>query len=294
MDKIAKLRAFNTTVLEGSFTKAAEALAISPQLVSKYVGALENELAVRLFNRTTRKLTLTEAGSRYFAKSQSVLEQIEELDNSVTNFQAEVKGKLRINAPVTFSTQHLAPLLHAYQKKYPDVIIDLQLNDRQVDLVDEGFDLALRIGRLTESSMIAKRLAPIRVAWCASPNYLQRHGEPQSLEELEQHTVLHYSYASDKTINTSKGKETFICNNGEVIVKRAILGDGIVLKPTFMVGEALKTGQLKQILTTQAPSPAGLYAVYPNRHHLPAKVRTFIDFSADFFDGQPSWDAFEV
>lgn len=292
MDKIAKLNAFNATAIEGSFTRAADSLGISPQLVSKYIGALESELSVRLFNRSTRKVTLTEAGHRYFEQTLSIVEQLENLESSLSEYQGSISGTLRINAPVTFSTQHLAPVLHQFQRQYPNLTVDIQLNDRHVDLLEEGFDLALRIGKLNESSLVAKLLTPIKVAWCASPAYLERKGVPHDLEALQQHDVLHYSYAADKTINASQGNIPFISNNGEILVKRAILGDGIVLKPTFMVGDYLKNGQLTQILHDYVPSPAGLYVVFPNRLHMPKKVRCFIDFIADYYRQPPIWDNF--
>ena len=194
MDRIDAMRAFVSVVTEGSFSKAASVMQLSPQLVSKYVSKLEERLDVRLLHRTTRKVSLTEAGTHYFQHAQQILLSIDEMDSQLGGLQQSPKGTLRISAPVSFALKHLSKLLTEFQLQYPQVNVDLQLNDRKVDVVDEGFDIVLRIGRLKSSSLIAKQVATIRLMLCAAPAYLQQYGIPRQPEDLKRHRYLHYSY----------------------------------------------------------------------------------------------------
>jgi DNA-binding transcriptional LysR family regulator len=301
MDRIDAMRAFVAVATEGSFTRAAEVLDLSPQLVSKYVSQLEERLAVRLLNRTTRKVSLAEAGALYFQHAQQVLADIDDMELQLGNLQQEARGTLRISAPVSFAIRHLARLVADFQAVYPLVDIDLQLNDRKVDIVEEGFDVALRIGHLKSSSLVAKRLAPVRLIWCASPAYLDQHGKPDSLEEMKHHRYLHYSYTEmDGRQETYQWLRTrsegppgaLTSNNGDVLVEAAIAGAGIALQPSFIAGAAIGEGKLKQVLPEYEPAPLGLYAVYTHRKLLASKVRCFIDFIAGYFDDPPYWDRF--
>ncbi len=299
MDRIDAMRAFVTVVSEGAFTRAAERLDISPQLVSKYVSQLEQHLGVRLLNRTTRRIHLTEAGTSYYQRAQQVLHDIEDMESQIGDLQTEARGLLRISAPVSFAIRHMAPLLSAFQKAHPGVGIDLQLNDRKVDVVEEGFDVVLRIGHLKSSSLIAKRIAPIRMVVCASPAYLKQNGTPQHLEDLQGHRYLRYSYIEldanqplhrwlqNNGQNDSNGMSS---NNGDVLVEAAIAGAGIALQPTFISGPAIKEGKLQVILQDYEPEPMGLYAVYAHRQLLASKVRSFVDFIDGYFGDPPYWD----
>ena len=194
MDRIDAMRAFVSVVIEGSFSNAATAMQLSPQLVSKYVSKLEERLDMRLLNRTTRKVSLTEAGTHYFEHAQQVLLSIDDMESKLGGLQQNPKGTLRISAPVSFALKHMAQLVTDFQALYPLVNVDLQLNDRKVDIVEEGFDVALRIGQLKSSSLIAKQVAPIRVILCAAPDYLKKYGVPSKPEDLKNHRYLHYSY----------------------------------------------------------------------------------------------------
>ncbi|MBQ0715374.1 MAG: LysR family transcriptional regulator, partial [Paraperlucidibaca sp.] len=253
MDRIDAMRAFITVVTEGSFTLAAERLALSPQLVSKHIAQLEKHLGARLLNRTTRKLHLTEAGTRYFQRAQQVLSDISDMENELGDMQAHASGLLRISAPASFAIRHMAKLMIDFQQAHPAVDIDLQINDRKVDIVEEGFDIALRIGHLKSSSLIAKRIAPVRLVMCASPEYLQQHGMPKSLQDLKAHRYLRYSYLEDdanqlahrwlRSSDRARSNE-LVCNNGDVLVESAIAGAGIALQPTFISGAAIKEGKL--------------------------------------------------
>jgi DNA-binding transcriptional LysR family regulator len=301
MDRIEAMRAFVAVVNESSFTRAAERLETSPQLVSKYVSQLETHLGVRLLNRTTRRLNLTEAGTQYHQRVRQVLTDIDDMENQLGDLQTQAQGLLRISAPVSFTIRHMAPLLSEFQKAHPAVGIDLQLNDRKVDIVEEGFDIALRIGHLKSSSLIAKRLAPVRLVLCASPDYLKQHGTPQCPEELSHHRYLQYSYMDiepghplQKWLQAGRQESEggMVSNNGDVLVEAAIAGAGIALQPTFIAGKAIREGKLKVILPEYEPQPMALYAVYAHRQLLASKVRSFIDFVDGFFGQTPYWDRF--
>tara|TARA_R110002094_G_scaffold54999_2_gene66096 strand:+ start:842 stop:1741 length:900 start_codon:yes stop_codon:yes gene_type:complete len=299
MDRIDAMRAFVTVVNEGAFTRAANELDMSPQLVSKYVSQLEQHLGVRLLNRTTRQIHLTEAGTSYHQRAQQVLHDIDDMESQIGDLQTEARGLLRISAPVSFAIRHMAPLLSEFQKTHPGVGIDLQLNDRKVDVIEEGFDVVLRIGHLKSSSLIAKRIAPIRMVVCASPAYLKQNGTPQHLEDLQGHRYLRYSYIEldasqplhrwlqNNGQNDSNGMTS---NNGDVLVEAAIAGAGIALQPTFISGPAIKEGKLQVILQEYEPETMGLYAVYAHRQLLASKVRSFVDFIDGYFGNPPYWD----
>ncbi|MBW7472442.1 LysR family transcriptional regulator [Marinobacter sp. M216] len=298
MDRIDAMRAFVTVVNEGTFTRAADRMEMSPQLVSKYVSQLEQHLGVRLLNRTTRKIHLTEAGASYHQRAQQVLNDIDDMENQLGDLQTQARGLLRISAPVSFAIRHMAPMLTAFQKAHPAVDIDLQLNDRKVDIVEEGFDIALRIGHLKSSSLIAKRIAPVRLVMCASPDYLEQRGTPERPEELRDHRYLRYSYM-DVDANEAVHRELrsagsgMVSNNGDVLVEAAVAGAGIALQPTFIAGSAIREGKLQVILPECEPEPMALYAVYAHRQLLASKVRSFVDFMDGYFGEPPYWDRFE-
>jgi DNA-binding transcriptional LysR family regulator len=306
MDRIDAMKTYIAVVQEGSFSRAAEKLDMSPQLVSKYVSQLESHLGTRLLNRTTRRVHTTEAGAGYAQRAQQVLADIDDIENELSNLQRTARGILRINAPVSFAIQHLAGLLTDFQKRYADVQVDLQLNDRKVNIVDEGFDIALRIGNLKDSSLIAKRLAPIRLVSCAAPAYLASHGTPRHPSELSQHRYLSYSYMDEEitfrrrtqgqtpaAFTTRALKSTFIVNNGDVLTQAAIAGAGIIIQPTFITGPAIAAGKLTPVLEDYELEPLALYAVYAHRQLLSSKVRCFIDFIGDYFGDPPHWDSFD-
>lgn len=301
MDRIDAMRAFVAVVIDGSFSNAANTLNLSPQLVSKYVSKLEEQLNIRLLNRTTRKVSLTEAGSHYFGHAQQILLSIDDMESQLGGLQQLPKGVLRISAPVSFALKHMAKLITDFQARYPSVTVDLQLSDRKVDIVEEGFDIALRIGQLKSSSLIAKKIAPIRVVLCASPDYLKIHGTPERLEDLEMHRYLHYSYMNVDTkgqifkyLKAKQLKESsvFRSNNGDVLVEAAIEGAGLVLQPTFIASHALNAGKLVIVLPEHEPNSIGLYAVYAHRKLLTHKVRCFIDFMEGYYGTPPYWDKY--
>ncbi len=300
MDKIETMKAFAAVVQQGAFSKAADKLNLSPQLVSKYVSQLEETLQTRLLNRTTRKVSLTEAGSAYYARCQQVLIDIDEMEGSLSNLHQKVSGVLTISAPMSFGMKHLPKLLVEFQKMHPDVEIDLNLTDRKVDIVEEGIDIALRIGLLKDSSLIARKITPIQIAICASPDYLATCGTPSSPDQLQGHTYLKYTYSDASSIFSNfdvEKKALNFCekieaNNGDFLVNAAICGGGITIQPTFIAGKAIADGDLVRILTAYEPKPMALYAVYANRKFLASKVRSFVDFVSQFYGEVPYWDRY--
>lgn len=302
MDRLDAMRAFVTVASEGSFSQAANRLDTSNQLVSKYVSQLEDHLGVRLFNRTTRKVSLTEEGEQCLLLANTILENMSALEGHFGQLQNEAQGMLKINAPVSFSTLHLSPLIQDFKQHFPNVGIDLHLNDRVVDVVEEGFDLALRIGRLKSSSLIAKKIAPVRLVLCASSKYLSKNGIPKHPNDLKPEDFLRYSYLDYHQLKspladvlkqrTAKNEAGLVSNNGEVLTDAAIAGEGYILQPTFIAGKAIKSGQLKIILQEFEPEPVALYAVYPHRKLLAPKLRVFIDFVSNYYGNPPYWDDF--
>jgi len=300
MDRLALLKTFCVVVSEGSFTRAAERLDTSNQLVSKYIAELEKQLDVRLFNRTTRKIHLTEAGQQCVEHARHILESVEDMEGQLGLLNTSAKGVLRISAPVSFSTLHLSACLGAFQQQHPDVTIDLQLNDRKVDVIEEGFDVAIRAGQLSSSSFIAKRIATIKLVLCASPSYIAQYGMPKHPRDLNPEHYLEYAYInyddeSSELIqalkeNSQRYKPKLTVNNGEVLTDVAKMGQGYVLQPAFIAGQALKRGELVSILEDYMPRSIGLYAVYPHRKLVSNKLRVFVDFLSDYFATNASWE----
>jgi DNA-binding transcriptional LysR family regulator len=300
MDRITALAAFVRTVELGSQAAASEDLGLSRAMVGRHIQQLEDRLGVRLLNRTTRKQSLTEAGLAFFEKCAAILDQLDEAERAAADLQSEPRGTLRINAPMSFGRHHLTSAVSAYAALHPQVKIDLVLNDRQVDLIEEGYDVAIRIATLTDSGLIARRLAPINMALCASPDYLSRHGSPETPADLTRHNCLLYTYVAtpgewsfthpDGTQTTIRVAGSISANNGDALLTAALAGQGIIRQPTFIVGDALRAGRLVLLLTQFAQPCPTAYAVYPHARNLSPKVRSFVDFLAGHFRGTPPWD----
>jgi DNA-binding transcriptional LysR family regulator len=266
------------------------------------VAALESDLGVRLLQRTTRSLTLTEAGRGYVIHASRILADLAEADQSVSQMQAAPRGRLRVNAPMSFGYLHLAPAIPDFLVRYPDLSIELTMNDRFVDLVDEGFDMAVRIGSLADSSLVARRLAPIRRAVCASPDYLAARGTPTSPDDLQAHDCIGYTAVAQPQewrFIDADGRPRPVAitgrlcaNNGDAIRAAALGGAGIAYMPTFIVGADLQNGGLSKILDAFVPQDMTLNAVYPHARHLSPKVRAFVDFLAERFGPRPYWDSY--
>ncbi|WP_323696986.1 LysR family transcriptional regulator [Thiorhodovibrio litoralis] len=300
MESLSDIAVFVQVVQCGSFTAAADKLVMSKSVVSKYVTRLEDRLGARLLNRTTRRLSLTEVGQALFERSRRALLEIEEAEAEVSRLQGEPRGALRLNCPMSFGVLHVAPWLPEFQVRYPEVSLDLVLDDRRVNLVEEGFDLAIRIGELPDSSLVVRRLGPCRHVVCATPEYLARHGVPQTPQQLTKHLALTYRYQD------SPNEWRFIAPDGELLqipmvsrlqmnnslaLRQAVLrGAGIILTPTFMVGADLRKGRLKAVLPEYQVLEVSIYALYPQRKHLSPKVRAFIGFLAERIQDPPYWE----
>lgn len=300
MDSLTDIAVFVRVVDDGSFTRAAERLKLSRSVVSKYVTRLEGRLGARLLNRTTRRLSLTEAGRIFYDRSRQGLRDIEDAEAEVSRLQETPSGVLRINAPMSFGILHIAPALHEFLERCPNVSVEMNLDDRQVDVIAGGFDVSVRIADLPDSSLIARRVGPCRHAIVAAPSYLERNGTPRKPEELHDHNVITFAYqAFTHTWHflTPEGKPTSVAVTGSVqmnnslALREALLaGVGITRTPTFVVGEDIKQGRLKSLLTDHETLELSIYLVYPERRHLLPKVRAFVEFMTTRIGDKPYWD----
>lgn len=299
MDRFLAMQAFSAVVDAGSFVKAADALGFSKAAVSRYVGELEAHLGVRLLHRTTRRLSLTEEGEVFYARCRELLSGVEEAEAELSTRSGAARGLLRVNAPVTFGIRHLAPLWAKFRERHPEVRLDVTLSDRVVDLVDEGYDLAVRIATLPSSTLISKRLASTRMALCASPEYLKAHGVPRHPNDLSRHTVIAYSYWSTGDEWQFDGHEGRVnvkvnpymhTNSGDTCRAMALAHQGVVLQPTFLIGDDIAAGTLVELMPEFRSIELGIYAVYPTRKHVAPKVRALIDFLAERFSGMRGRD----
>jgi DNA-binding transcriptional LysR family regulator len=278
------------------FAAAARRLETTPASVSRQVKALEQRLGVRLLQRTTRKLSLTDAGDRYYSECARLLRELEELEQGLTAASLEPKGDLRIVAPMSFGQRRLAPIAARFAASHPKLRMSLLLEDRESDLLEEGADLAIRIGYPADSSLVGRAIAPVPRHLCASPAYLQRRGYPRVPEDLLQHDCLHYSLISEREEWTFRGDDgertlaisgSFCSNNGDVLAEAAAQGLGITLLPDFIVEAQLADGRLVKVLEEFARAPLTLFALYPSRQHVPAKTRLFIASLIDHFAVRP-------
>jgi DNA-binding transcriptional LysR family regulator len=297
-DALQEITVFAKIVGTGSLSAAARDLGMSPAVVSRRLAALEARLGVRLVNRTTRSLHLTDEGAAYYETCSRVISDIEEADAAVSAGRADPRGILRVALPASFGHQHVAPLVPRFAERYPDVQLALSLSDRTVNVVEEGFDLAIRIADLADSSLAARKLAPNRRVVCASPAYLRRYGTPRTPEDLVKHNCLATDFAMNWDYRDPEGKPgsvrvagRYACDNWEVLREWALAGLGVALKSTWDVRRHLEDGSLVSLLPGYTfATDVAIYAVYPHRRHLPAKTRAFIEFLAESFGPEPYWD----
>lgn len=283
---------FFRVVEANGFGAAARRLETTPASVSRRVKALERRLGVRLLQRTTRKLSLTDAGEQYYREGRRLMRQLDDLEQGLTASVREPEGELRIVAPMSFGQRRLAPLVARFAALHRKLRISLILEDRETDLIDEAADLAIRIGYPADSSMVARAIAPVPRHACASPDYLERRGYPQSPEDLLHHDCLHYNLISEReewTFGGDDGEQTlavkgsFCSNNGDVLAQAAMQGLGIALLPNFIVEEGLADGRLVKVLEQHERAPLTLFALYPSRQHVPAKTRSFLEYLLEHF-----------
>jgi DNA-binding transcriptional LysR family regulator len=292
MDKYQEMRVFVGVVDANSFVNAGEALGLSKQAVSRHVADLESRLGVRLMRRTTRKLSLTDEGRVFYARCSELLASVDDAEAEITSRANEGKGLLKINAPLSFGLLYLAPLWPQFMRQHPKVTLDVTLVDRVVDLVDEGFDVAVRIARLPSSSLVSRKLTSTRVVLCASPEYLRLRGSPKHPAELSAHDVMSYSLLSTGESWEFSGPDGKVSvkvsprmrtNSGDTCTAAALQHLGIILQPSFMVGPHLLAGTLVEVLPDYQSIELDVYAVYPSRKFLAPRVRLLIDFLVEAF-----------
>jgi DNA-binding transcriptional LysR family regulator len=297
MTNLGDLEVFVRVIAAGSMSTAARDLGLSPAVVSKRIKRLEDKLGTRLLQRTTRQISLTEAGQGFHERVLTVLGGLEEAEAFASGRSSEVNGTLKISASTSFGRMHVAPHLKPFMEAHPDLAIHLVLSDEFTDIVGGGFDLAIRIAELNDSSLVARRLAPVRRVLCASPDYLAEHGTPATLDDLKKHRCLPAHNHDSWRLEGPNGPVTLrpegmlITNSSEVIREAVIAGLGIALRSTWDVGAELKSGKLVQVLSQYESSRnVALSAVYPSRQFLPAKVRLFIDYLAELYGPVPYWE----
>lgn len=298
MDRLNAIKVFINVVETGSFSAASERMGLSRAAASKYVSQLETHLGGRLLNRTTRHVSTTEPGRLYFERCREILIHLEEADNEASGLSNEPRGNLRISVPTNFASLHLTPLIARFMKTYPKLNVEMESSNRRIDLVDEGFDLAVRMGKLTDSDLIARRLARIRIALVASPDYIKQHGVPKTPDDLKDHACMLYSYTTSGTWPLKKDgkdypvkiKTAFKSNDPEVLLEAAIAGMGITIMPTFVAGDAIRQGKLTMLLEDYEIMNNHVYIVYSSRRFVPAKIRVFVDFLKEHISDPPYWD----
>ena len=299
MGQLEDISAFVRIVEAGSISRAAAQLGVAKSAISRRLAELEQRLGVQLLQRTTRQSSLTEAGRSYYRRALQILADVSELNAATSNTKEQLEGELKIAVPLTFGFQHLAPVIDAFAKAHPGLIFHLDFSDRQVDLVEEGFDLAIRIAALQDSTHIARRLAPVRLILCASPAYLEQYGAPEKPQDLKAHQALQYSYvvgsswkllAPDGRPVNAGIKVKLSANNGEFLRDVAVNGQGIARLPTFIVWREIENGELVRVMADYSIEPLNVYAIYPQTRHLSHRVRALIDFLVKRFEGVPYWD----
>ena len=300
MDRFEDIQAFVAVVDSGSFTAAADRLEVAKSAVSRRVSSLEERLGVQLLRRTTRVLNLTDTGRSFYERSKRILADLEEAEAGVQHQHGELSGVLRFAMPLSFGVRHMSKPIAAFSKQHPKVEFDLDLNDRRIDLLEENFDLALRIGHLKDSSLIARKLFDVRSIVAASPHYLSANGTPQEPADLENHQCLAYSNLAEPNkwaFESADGKRHKIklrsamrASSGDYLSNAAALGMGVVLQPMFIAAQSIRAGSLVPILTDYRWPVTPAYIVYPPTRHLSFRVRAFIDFLSERFAGVPQWE----
>ncbi len=298
-DRLGDERMFVAVIETGSFVAAARRLGTSSGQASKSVARLESHLGARLLNRTTRAVSPTEAGRAYFERLRPLLDEFDSLDRSIRNVSQTPRGRLRVTAPLTFGTLELAPALNAFALAYPDIELDVSFSDRLVNVVDEGFDMAVRVGRPADSSLIARRICSVRIVIVASEDYLDRQGEPEEPDDLARHACIidsNFREPNRWPLRLSNGRDAVPVHgrirysNAEACLQAAEAGLGLACVPSFVAGDALRRGTVRAVLRAFEPEPYGVHALYPHSRHLAAKVRAFVDFMVERYRSTPHWE----
>lgn len=299
MGQLEDIQAFVRVVEAGGIGHAAEQMGIAKSAVSRRLAELESRLGVTLINRTTRTQKLTETGEQYYKRSLQIINELTELNNITAYPECSLHGTLRVSAPLSFGLSQLTPALDSFIKEHPQLTLDVDFNDHQLDLIGGGFDLAFRIGDLDDSTLKARLICPIRFTVCASPQYLAEHGTPQHPDDLKNHNVLRYSlYGSNTWTFLDKDQQKhsvtttprIAANNGDYLSDMAVANHGIVITPTFISWQPLSLGELVPILEQYTLPPVNAYAVYPQSRQISRRTRLLIDFLVERFGNNPYWD----
>ena len=299
MGQLEDMGVFIRVVEAGGISRAAEQLGLAKSAVSRRLLELETRLGVRLLNRTTRTSSLTDSGQHYYERAIKIFDDVNELNTMTSDLNTRLEGSLKLAAPLSFGLYHLSSAIEAFTSQHPSLIINIDFSDRHVDLVEEGIDLAFRITTLKDSTLIARKISPIRILLCASPDYLKQYGTPVTPDELNDHQLLHYQFpgSSSWKLTDKKGKEhkvqinaRMIANNGDFLKDMAIAGHGIFACPTFLCWRAIATGDLVPILSDYKLPQLNAYAVYPQTRYLSQRARVLIDFLVERFGDNPYWD----
>lgn len=301
MDRWVAIQAFAQVVESGGFAKAAARLGLSTSAASRHVADLESHLQTRLLNRTTRRVSLTESGRAFYERSVQLLADLEEAEQEASRAAVVPRGTIKLTTSVNFGVRHVAPAIAAFMLGHREVRFDVSLADRIVDLVEEGFDLGIRVGGPGAENLVARKLGQTRLVPCASPAYLEAHGSPRTPEDLARHNCFTYEYVTPHNLwrfRDPSGAERAVrvegslhSNNGDLLAEAAVHGGGIVFEPAFIVGPDVRSGRLVPLLQEFVPPPVPIYAVYPSRKHLSAKVRLFVDFLVARFAAAQDWSA---
>lgn len=300
MEQLSHMVTFARVVQAGSFAGAARRLGVATSVTSKHVSKLEKKLGARLLNRSTRRLSLTEAGAAYYEHCARIVEEIDSSEHAIEHLHARPRGLLRVTAPPSLVTQHLIPMLAEFRRRYPEVDLEFDVSNRVVDLAQEGFDLALRVTQAPAQNMIARKLARLRVVLCAAPTYLKSHGTPQQVSDLQQHECLVFSLSDPEAIwrfraqgqvLTVPVRAAFRANAVDPLYQLALGGMGIAQLPSFVVGQDIQSGRLVQLLPDYQPdSESDMYAVYLPHRYVAPKLRAFVDFLVEQIGPEPYWD----
>lgn len=299
MGQLEDMQVFIRIVDAGGISRAAEQLGLAKSAISRRLADMESRLGVRLLNRTTRTSSLTEIGQNYYERAMAIVDDVTELNTLTMGDNTSLEGTINLAAPLSFGLGHLSSAIDYFLKEHPRLTINISFSDRQIDLVEEGLDLAFRIADLKDSSLVARKISPINFILCASPEYLQDQGEPKVPDDLKNHCLLHYNLAETNTwkLTDKKGKKftvrvnaKIIANNGDFLKDMAIAGHGIVYSPTFITWKAIATGDLVAVLTDYQLPQTHAYAVYPQTRYLSQRTRSLINFLLERFGENPYWD----
>lgn len=303
MDRLTSMAVFVAAAEDGSLSSAARRFGLSASMAGKHVSAIEADLNARLMQRSTRKLHLTDVGQAYYARCKRILEEYEDANREAGDAQRSVHGVLRVAAPITFGAMHLGDVVAGYLEQHPLVGVEIMLNDRYVDLLAEGVDVAIRIGRLLDSDLVARRLAPCRMVVCAAPAFLKHHNVPRTIEDLRRAPRLAFSEAissGDWTLTDPAGQAHVIdgpirmaANNTQMLLAAAKAGAGVTYGPSFIFGEAIAAGDLVALLPDHQATELTIHAVYPTKRHVSLKLRSFVEHLIASFGGTPPWDRSE-